>query len=124
MVLLARALAREAFAEQRVAALRPIGGEIDLRLVRMRVRALARRLSLTFASSACITCTCPTAQTGARSHAPMQGARTTRTPGPSFAGNAPSRCSAPAIAQESESHTRTVTGGGGISPSFTTSKCA
>ena len=32
--------------------------------------------------------------------------------------------SAPAIAQDSESQTRTVTAGGGVSPSFTTSKCA
>ena len=54
----------------------------------------------------------------------MQGARTTRTSGPSFAGSSASSFSAPAIAQESESHTRTVTGGGGVSPSFTTSKCA
>ena len=30
----------------------------------------------------------------------------------------------PAIAQDSESQTRTVTGGGGASPSFTTSKWA
>ena len=54
----------------------------------------------------------------------MQGARTTRTLGPSVAGRSPSRCSAPSIAHESESQTRTVTGGGGVSPSFTTSKCA
>ena len=43
----------------------------------------------------------------------MQGARMTRTAAPSFAGSASSRCSPPAIAQESESHTRTVIGGGG-----------
>ena len=30
----------------------------------------------------------------------------------------------PAIEHDSESHTRTVTAGGGVSPSFTTSKCA
>ena len=71
---------------------------------------------------ACITWTCPTAQTGARSQAPMQGARTTRTSGPSVFGRFCRRCSAPAMAQESESHTRTVTAGGGVSPSFTTSK--
>ena len=54
----------------------------------------------------------------------MQGARTTRTFGPSLPGRSASNFSAPAIAQDSESHTRTVTGGGGVSPSFTTSKCA
>ena len=54
----------------------------------------------------------------------MQGARTTRTPGPSFCGRSRSRRSAPTMAQDSESHTRTVTGGGGASPSFTTSKWA
>ena len=51
-----------------------------------RARFCATASLTTFASSACITCTWPTAQTGARSHAPMHGARTTRTPGPSFAG--------------------------------------
>ena len=45
---------------------------------RMRRRLRDRRLSV-----ALITCTWPTAQTGARSQAPMQGARTTRTSGPS-----------------------------------------
>mgnify|MGYP000322985689 CR=1 FL=1 len=45
----------------------------------------------------------------------------TRTSWPSLPGSDFSRCSAPAIAQDSESHTRTVTGGGGVSPSFTTS---
>jgi len=54
----------------------------------------------------------------------MQGARTTRTPGPSIFGKSFSSRSAPAIAQDSESQTRTVTGAGGVSPSFTTSKCA
>ena len=54
----------------------------------------------------------------------MHGARTTRTFAPSLPGSSRSSCSAPAMAQESESHTRTVTGGGGVSPSFTTSKCA
>jgi hypothetical protein len=45
-------------------------------------------------------------------------------PGPSLFGRFCRRCSAPAMAQESESHTRTVTAGGGVSPSFTTSKWA
>ena len=52
----------------------------------------------------------------------MQGARTTRTSLPRIAGNFFSNASAPAMAQDSESHTRTVTAGGG-GPSFTTSKC-
>ena len=46
------------------------------------------------------------------------------TPGPSVFGSVASRCSAPAIAHDSESQTRTVTAGGGVSPSFTTSKWA
>ncbi len=54
----------------------------------------------------------------------MHGARTTRTLAPSFFGNPASSRSAPASAQDSESQTRTVTGGGGVSPSFTTSKWA
>ena len=54
----------------------------------------------------------------------MHGARTTRTFGPSLPGSVASSFSAPAIAQDSELQTRTVTGGGGVSPSFTTSKCA
>ena len=55
----------------------------------------------------------------------MQGARRTRTLGaePALAGRRSSR-SAPAIAQERLSHTRTVTAGGASSPSFTTSKWA
>ena len=56
--------------------------------------------------------------------AAAHGARTTRTSGPNRSGRMRSRCSAPAMAQESESHTRTVTAGGGLSPSFTTSKWA
>ena len=48
------------------------------------------------------TCACPTAQTGARSQAPMHGARTTRTFGPSLPGSVASSLSAPAIAQDSE----------------------
>ena len=43
----------------------------------------------------------------------MQGARTTRTSRPSLPGNSFSNFSAPAMAQDRESHTRTVTGGGG-----------
>ena len=54
----------------------------------------------------------------------MHGARTTRTPGPSLFGSSANSRSAPLSAQESESQTRTVTAGGGVSPSFTTSKCA
>ena len=52
----------------------------------------------------------------------MQGARTTRTSFPNLPGNAASNFSAPAMAQDNELHTRTVTAGGG-GPSFTTSKC-
>ena len=52
----------------------------------------------------------------------MQGARTTRTSLPSLPGSVASSFSAPAMAQDSESQTRTVTAGGG-GPSFTTSKC-
>ena len=54
----------------------------------------------------------------------MHGARTTRTLGPSVFGNSASNRSAPCSAQDSESQTRTVTGGGGVSFSFTTSKWA
>ena len=67
-------------------------------------------------------CKWPTAQTGARSQAPMQGARTTRTSLPRMPGSFFNNFSAPAMAQESESQTRTVTAGG-AGPSFTTSKC-
>ena len=70
-----------------------------------------------------ITWTWPTAATGARSQAPMQGARITRTSTPSFFGRSASSFSAPAMAQERLSHTRTVIAGGG-GPSFTTSKWA
>ena len=54
----------------------------------------------------------------------MQGAGTTRTSVPSRLGNVRRRCSAPAMAQESELQTRTVSAGGGVSSSFTTSKWA
>jgi hypothetical protein len=80
--------------------------------------------AVTLERSALKVCTWPTAQTGARSQAPMQGARTTRTFAPSFSGNCASNFCAPAMAQDSESQTRTVTAGGDSSPSFTTSKCA
>ena len=53
----------------------------------------------------------------------MHGARTTRTPGAARESSVSSR-SLPAMAHESESQTRMVTGGGGASPSFTTSKWA
>ena len=52
----------------------------------------------------------------------MQGAAITRTRGPSSAGRRSSSPPAPAIAHESVSHTRTVTGAGAAPPSFTTSK--
>jgi hypothetical protein len=64
---------------------------------------------------------CTTA-TGASSQRPTQGACFTRTLRPRRLGNSRSSFSAPAISQESESQTRTVSGGGGNSPSFTTSK--
>ena len=53
----------------------------------------------------------------------MHGARTTRTSLPSAPGSVANSFSAPAIAQDNESQTRMVTGGG-AGPSFTTSKCA
>ena len=75
-----------------------------------------------------LACSCksawPIAHTGALWQPPMHGARTTRTWPPSLAGNSCSKCSAPTIAHVGDSHTRTVTGGGGVSPSLTTSKCA
>ncbi len=52
----------------------------------------------------------------------MQGARTTRTSLPKIFGSLASNVSAPAMAQDKESHTRTVMAGG-AGPSFTTSKC-
>ena len=65
----------------------------------------------------------PTMTAGAWSQAPMQGARTTRTAaGSSAARSSASSRSAPDMAQLRLSQTRTVTGGGGVSPSFTTSK--
>ena len=65
------------------------------------------------------------AATGALSQRPMQGARTTRTLGAERVLQArASSCSAPAMAQVRLSQTRTVSGGGGGSPSFTTSKWA
>ena len=52
----------------------------------------------------------------------MQGARTTRTSLPRMPGSFASNVSAPAMAQDNESQTRTVIAGG-AGPSFTTSKC-
>ncbi len=89
--IVARALARQARLQEPVAALRPIGGEILVRLPCMRVRALGNG----------------------------GGYRLRRC----AVGSVARRVSAPAIAQERLSHTRTVTAGGG-GPSFTTSKCA
>ena len=54
----------------------------------------------------------------------MHGACITLTFGPSFSVSSASSRSEPIKAQDSESQTRTVTAGGGVSPSFTTSKCA
>src|SRR5207237_1087694 len=65
---------------------------------------------------------CPTHTAGASAQRPMHGARSTRTSGPTSDGSFAMRSSAPAIAHESVSHTRTVTFGGAFSPSFTTSK--
>ena len=64
----------------------------------------------------------PTQTAGASSQRPMQGAAITRTFGPSVALSRSSSPSAPAMRQESVSHTRTVSFGGAASPSFTTSK--
>ena len=66
----------------------------------------------------------PTSATGASSQRPMQGARTTRTPSPTAAGRASSSAGAPRHSQVRLSQTRTVSGGGGLSPSITTSKWA
>ena len=67
---------------------------------------------------------CPTSAAGARSQAPMQGARTMRTSSPTLSSSAAIRASAPIISQVSESQTRTVTGGGRGSSSPSTSKWA
>ena len=64
----------------------------------------------------------PTTAAGACSQRPMQGAPITRTPGQSACSHAARSASAPAIWQDSVSQTRTVSAGGGVSPSFTTSK--
>jgi len=74
-----------------------------------------------------VACSCnawPIATAGARWHPPMQGARTTRTPSPSLPRNPSSNCAAPASSQLRLSQTRTVSGGGGASPSMTMSKWA
>ena len=64
----------------------------------------------------------PTTATGAVSHRPTHGTGWTRTPAPSFACSSANNGCAPANSQLIESHTRTVSRGGGVSPSFTTSK--
>ncbi len=65
----------------------------------------------------------PTMAAGAWLQAPMQGAGRTRTrAGSRLARSSASSASPPARAQLRLSQTRTVTGGGGVSPSFTTSK--
>ncbi len=64
------------------------------------------------------------AATGALWQPPMQGARTTRSLGPELAGSSATRLRAPNISQVRLSQTRTVSGGGGVSPSITMSKWA
>jgi hypothetical protein len=75
---------------------------------------------------------CPTNTEGAASQRPWQGAAVrpwqgaavARTPGPSRAISSEARRSEPARAQLRPVQTRTVTGGGGASPSDTMSKWA
>jgi len=62
----------------------------------------------------------PTTATGAASQRPTHGALTTRTSCPALPARRASSSPAPAISQASESHTRTVSGGGWRSVSFTT----
>ena len=86
-----------------------------------------RRAATAAATLSTVACSCsawPMAATGALWQPPMQGARTTRTPGPSRAGSSASSCCAPDSAQVRLSQTRTVSGGGAGSPSMTMSKCA
>ena len=64
----------------------------------------------------------PTTATGAAAQRPTHGTDWTRTAGPSAVSRPVSRDCAPANSQLIESHTRTVSRGGGVSPSFTTSK--
>ena len=64
------------------------------------------------------------ATAGAPAQRPRQGARTTRTPAPRRSGSLASSLPAPIIAQVTESHTLTVSAGGGVSPSSTMSKWA
>ena len=64
----------------------------------------------------------PTTAAGACSQRPMHGAPMTRTPDPQALSSAACSASDPAIRHDSVSQTRTVSGGGGVSPSFTTSK--
>ena len=63
--LVARALAGEAFAEHAVAAGRHVVLEVGAGLQRVRVRRRMRDASSPSFASPCITCTWPTAQTGA-----------------------------------------------------------
>ena len=64
----------------------------------------------------------PTTAAGACSQRPMHGAPMTRTSDPQALATAAWSASDPAIWHESVSQTRTVKAGGGVSPSFTTSK--
>ena len=84
--------------------------------------ALAWTSAVTFSVVACGTGFCPTTATGAVSQRPTHGACRTRTSVPSEAGSAASSSREPAISHAIESQTRTVIAGGGVSPSFTTSK--
>jgi len=118
----ATALARETRPQESVAALCLVGREIFPATVSVACPPPATAAA-TLSGEDCGTCTWPTATTGARSQAPMHGARRTRTSGPSLPGNAARSFSAPAMAQDRLSQTLTVTAGGG-GPSFTTSKCA
>ena len=72
---------RQACFQQRIAAIGPIGGKILAGLVGMERELPPRRPRQFFRATHGITCTCPTAATGARSQAPTQGARKTRTVG-------------------------------------------
>ena len=80
------------------------------------------KASTTFPTVAFPTGFCPTTTQGATSQRPTHGAGSTRTSRPRTPGSFSSRASAPAMAHEMESQTRTVSGAGERSPSFTTSK--
>ncbi len=64
----------------------------------------------------------PTTAAGACSQRPMHGAPMTRTSGPQALATAACSASDPASWHDSVSQIRTVSAGGGLSPSFTTSK--